>query len=165
VRLYIRDCDVNSPANLLAMGKQYEKFRREEERFKPPPNIALTSMPEVAYRPKKSGTVWKLGLLNSASHLNSKGKEKPFERKYSSPLSSGNKTLCWNCNKPGHLYLQCKQRKGAFCHACGRPDTTTCDCRGRRPVEWGRNRQDTGAPSQPRLGTLVSKEKGVLQKG
>jgi hypothetical protein len=52
VRLYIRDCDVNSLANLLAMGKQYEKFRRQEERFKPPPNIAQALMPEIAYRPK-----------------------------------------------------------------------------------------------------------------
>jgi hypothetical protein len=155
VRLYIRDCDVHSLANLLAMRKQYEKVRWEGERFKPPPNIAQTLMPEVAYRPKKSGTVRKPGLLNSASHLNSTGKETPFERKYSSPLSSGNKARCWNCNKPGHLYLQCKQRKGVFCHACGRAET--------KGVEQKSTRY--GCALSTAVGDSVPKEKGVSQKG
>jgi hypothetical protein len=40
-------------------------------------------------------------------------------------------------HKPGYFFSQCKQSKRVFCHICGRPNrrATTCDCRGRRPVD------------------------------
>jgi hypothetical protein len=48
------------------MGKQYEKFKREKERFKPPSDIIQALIPEVAYRPRKSGTGKKLEVLTTA---------------------------------------------------------------------------------------------------
>ncbi|XP_023718752.1 uncharacterized protein LOC111870582 [Cryptotermes secundus] len=158
VRLYIRDCDVNSFAELLAMGKQYEQYKREKERFRPPPDIAQALIPEVAYRPKKSGTVKKLTLLNSATKPDSKGKDRQAGRQTSTPLASRTKT-CWNCNKPGHFFSQCKQSKRTFCHICGRPDTIAATCGCQRPRTTGRNRsqQDSAASSPQRVGTLSRK--------
>jgi hypothetical protein len=49
VQLYIQDCDIDSIVQLLAMGKQYERFKQEKERFKPPPDISQALIPEVAY--------------------------------------------------------------------------------------------------------------------
>jgi hypothetical protein len=39
------------------MGKQYERFKSEKERFKPAPEIAQALIPEVAYQARKSGVV------------------------------------------------------------------------------------------------------------
>jgi hypothetical protein len=43
------------------MSKQYERFKREKERFKPSLDVAQSLMPEVAYRARKSGV--QLGYL------------------------------------------------------------------------------------------------------
>ncbi|XP_062706601.1 uncharacterized protein LOC134287765 [Aedes albopictus] len=37
-------------------------------------------------------------------------------------------SLCWNCRKSGHLWRECDQKKGIFCHMCGHPDTTAFRC-------------------------------------
>ena len=154
VRLYIRDCDVNSVAKLLTMGKQYEQFKREKERFRPPPDIAQALIPEVAYRSRKSGTGKKLTLLDSTSKADLKRKDKLEEGQDFTSRSSGTNT-CWNCNKPGHFFSQCMQSKRIFCHICGRPDTiaTTCGCRKPRTTGLNRGQQDGAASSPQRVGT------------
>jgi hypothetical protein len=50
----------------MAMSKQYERFKREKERFNPPPDIAQALIPKVAYRARKSGVVKKPSLLSPA---------------------------------------------------------------------------------------------------
>lgn len=36
--------------------------------------------------------------------------------------------LCWNCRNNGHMWRDCSQKKGIFCHICGHPDTTAFRC-------------------------------------
>lgn len=38
------------------------------------------------------------------------------------------KPVCWNCQKAGHLWKDCDQKKAIFCHICGHPDTTAFKC-------------------------------------
>lgn len=38
-------------------------------------------------------------------------------------------SICYNCNKGGHLFRDCKEpRGGLFCYGCGIPDVTTRTC-------------------------------------
>jgi hypothetical protein len=104
VRLYIRDCDLDSIVQLLAMGKQYERFKREKERFKPPPGVAQSPIPEVAYRARKSRVVKKPPLSSPALESDPSNADTLCETRHPTSLPRRNKPLCWNCNKPGHFF-------------------------------------------------------------
>jgi hypothetical protein len=172
VRLYIRDCDADSTVQLFAMGKQYERFKREKERFKPPPDIAQALIPEVAYRARKLGVVKKPSLLNPALESDPSEADTPCETRHPTSLARRNKPLCWNCNKPGHFFSQCKQSKRVFCRMCGRPNrrTTTCDGRGRRTADPPlaespcRRRQASAVTSRQRLRTRSRKAREYQKK-
>lgn len=46
----------------------------------------------------------------------------------------GEKTnLCWNCQKPGHGWRACTERKLVFCYACGKLGRTTRTCENNHP--------------------------------
>lgn len=50
-------------------------------------------------------------------------------RQDSRQSSSGqNQSKCWNCNKTGHLYTNCKAKRNKFCYRCGAANVTVKSC-------------------------------------
>jgi hypothetical protein len=96
VRLYIQDCDVDSIAELLDMGRHHERVKQEMDRFKPPPDIAQALVPEVAYGPKKLKPVKKPTLLSLAPQPDQGEVDEP-SGSTSLPLRlKSSRRICWN---------------------------------------------------------------------
>lgn len=61
--------------------------------------------------------------------------------------SSTRSPLCWNCQKNGHFWRDCREAKTTFCYVCGNPGkiSTTCDSHPRRePQRGASNSQNSG---------------------
>ena len=135
VKLYIRIDEILSIADLLKRGKEYDKLKKEEETYKPPPSPSEMMDKETAYIPK----------IKNPSNLNvvetqkpTKDKEKQIRenpntinsRKSSPPVknlkprstSTTFSQQCWNCNKVGHRFFECRSPLNMFCFRCGRKE-------------------------------------------
>lgn len=142
VRLYIRECDVDSISKLLALGKEYERLSREVERYKPPPNRAQSISQETAFVEKGSKSKYQLNSIsgqgsNTVINTNCPISARP-PRSYSNSGNQNQRPVsgtvrCWNCMKSTHFFRDCTEPKKLFCHLCGKPDKTVynCGCRDR----------------------------------
>lgn len=54
--------------------------------------------------------------------------------------------VCWNCNKPGHIFRECRSPRQIFCYACGNKGKTTRNCdRNHAPIN--QQRQQSRRPT------------------
>lgn len=55
----------------------------------------------------------------------------PDNNNFPSPIASSSRSepvTCWNCNKSGHLFTECRAPKKRFCYGCGHNDTIITKC-------------------------------------
>lgn len=62
------------------------------------------------------------------------------------PAASGN-FLCWNCNKTGHRYPSCPEKRKVFCYQCGLPNSFSGSCQ--RCLERSKNERGNQSPVSP----------------
>lgn len=46
---------------------------------------------------------------------------------------------CWNCDKPGHIYIDCMEPRHVFCYGCGMRNTYRPTC-----VNCSKHKQGNG---------------------
>lgn len=56
---------------------------------------------------------------------NNISKTKP---RFESTSDRTKQSICWNCQRVGHMWKDCDKRKTIFCHICGLTDTTAYRC-------------------------------------
>lgn len=54
---------------------------------------------------------------------------------------------CWNCQKNGHTWRDCKERRIIFCYACGKLGRTTRTCENNHPTMEERNVRISSRPT------------------
>lgn len=54
----------------------------------------------------------------------------PSTSKTNPPLRLPNKSvlICWNCDKSGHAFKECKLKRGRFCYRCGNKNQISTNC-------------------------------------
>lgn len=121
-------CDINTISELVVFCKKLEESRQWEARYRPPTQNVLNLL-----EPDLSCPDYFNKRLDS-----SYGKSNNFEKnKYSffpqknisyKNVSVVNGAQCWNCNKIGHHYRVCRNKKNIFCFACGSQGVTRMSC-------------------------------------
>ncbi|XP_046405741.1 uncharacterized protein LOC124170812 [Ischnura elegans] len=95
---------------LKAIGKEVELYKSRIEQYEATRNIRMKSLePDLAYK--------HTALSNIPS--------RPFVH---SVHTEGTSMQCWNCNKLGHRFTECRLSPQLFCHRCGFKNKLTRDC-------------------------------------
>lgn len=100
--------EINTIAELNDYCKRLEESNSWAERYKSPPS-------------KRNGLLEPdLSTFPASSSNNIT---------YNSNTSSINRvTICWNCDKKGHLHKECRNPRTTFCYGCGRKNIVIKNC-------------------------------------
>ena len=110
--------DVKSVHELLKLGRRLEERKCSVEAYAPPPRRQQSVEPDLAY-------VY-------AEPIYSPSTSNPRHHSLRSPNSvetiQSNTRVCWNCSKPGHRSVNCRESRKKHCFRCGKPDVTVRSC-------------------------------------
>lgn len=99
--------EINTISELSNLCKKLEESRSWSDRYKAPP-------------------AKRFGLLEPDLSTFSSYSGQNTHNTNTSPLS--NVKICWNCDKVGHNYSECRFPKNLFCYGCGRKNTVKSKC-------------------------------------
>ena len=97
---------IDTADELISLCRQIEEANQANER-----------------RPKAASIPVQLAELSAPSTSRNTSEPSPI------PNAIATSKVCWNCNKQGHLYSQCpEKRRAIFCYRCGLGGHTVSDC-------------------------------------
>lgn len=100
--------EIDNICHLSTLCKKLEESRSWSDRYKTPPTRKFGLLePDLSTFPSTS---------TQNTHFNSN----------TSTLRSF--LTCWNCDRSGHRYFDCRSQKKIFCYGCGRKDTVKTKC-------------------------------------
>ena len=153
--------EINTIADLTNYCKKLEESRLWSDRYKAPPSKKFGLL-EPDLRTFPSGS--------SSSGYNSLNASNASTLDNTNNLSLKNRISCWNCDKSGHGYSECRSPKKVFCYGCGRKNITKNKCQtcsknvntggGRQPVDVATHTtKETTPPEQKKSKGKTSKKK------
>lgn len=149
-KLYGVRQNIKSLPELMKAALEYEAIVQSAKSYRPPINAAQAMYPETAFNnrknlPRPSNSRPQVNERNNGSHRNSpRGNLNPPR-----DTQGDVRPKCWNCDKPGHLFRDCRlPKKPAPCRFCGAEERSgSCTCSGAVNYRGGWRR---GGPSSPR---------------
>ncbi len=154
-KLTVKRHEIFSVDELLRQAEHVESYWREKALFRPPPPPSMALVQETAYYSKNKSSnsygSYSAGIVANAEvkkdtqrppekpSFFTKDKNRIDERPrvnnvYPKPeeQTSGKARpalVCWNCNKNGHLYRDCRLPKKLRCYRCKTEGVRTHDCK------------------------------------
>lgn len=129
---------------LTDLCKKLEESRIWSERYRPPPHPSSGLL-----EPDLSNTLFQAATYKGGSQ-SERYENNNFSKKYQNNFSNKNvnasalsSSVCWNCDRPGHLYSRCFKKRMIFCFGCGKKNIVKSKC----DVCMSKNVQEAGGKS------------------
>lgn len=150
---YADSLEIHKPTNLESLTTCCRAFELKRDRKKqysqPPPHLMIdeefgnltVSSHKKFVKPQVSCFQQEEEITEEVTAcMATKPKPKPTSRHVATQTQSESEKKpsphCWNCDFPGHQFMQCKAPRKIFCYSCGKKDTyaNQCECNPTKPL-------------------------------
>lgn len=124
--------DIKNTAELLTLCKKIDLATQMKNNYHPPTGKVCLLEADLAYVDSPGPSSKNKNNFNFKNKSN-KNKDQNMNSEQKNAVSNLNNNYkpsisCWNCQKKGHSFPECRQARKRFCFSCGKPNFTSKTC-------------------------------------